>query len=70
MSACEALAGQCGQCLTFGGRGTIQPSSKALSMMVASIVLMVTGSWLMPSTHAPWTQENNQHHLLSQVQAS
>ena len=22
-------------------------------MMVASIVLMVTGSWLMPSTHAP-----------------
>jgi hypothetical protein len=51
------------QAPTFGGRGTIHPSSKALSMMVASMVLMVTGSWLMPSTHAPCrkVQRTNKH---------
>ena len=34
-----------------GGSGTMQPSSKARSMMVFSICLMVTGGSLMPSTH-------------------
>ena len=33
-----------------GGSGTTQPSSKALSMISTSTCLMVTGSWLMPST--------------------
>ena len=36
-----------------GGRGAIQPSSNARSMIAFSIPLMVTGSLLMPSTHAP-----------------
>mmetsp|Transcript_22992 Transcript_22992/g.38480 ORF Transcript_22992/g.38480 Transcript_22992/m.38480 type:complete len:207 (-) Transcript_22992:5475-6095(-) len=35
-----------------GGRGTIQPSSNALSMMVISMDLMVTAVSLMPSTQA------------------
>lgn len=35
-----------------GGSRTTQPSSKALSMISTSTCLMVTGSWLMPSTHA------------------
>jgi hypothetical protein len=39
--------------LNLGGRGTIQPSSHALSMMDTSMDLMDTGSWLMPSTQAP-----------------
>src|SRR6201992_608636 len=34
-----------------GGSGTTQPSSKALSMISTSICLIVTGSWLIPSTH-------------------
>ena len=38
---------------TDGGTGTTQPSSQARSMMDTSTCLMVTGSWLMPSTHAP-----------------
>jgi hypothetical protein len=55
--------------LTLGGRGSIQPSSKALSMMVASMDLMLTGSWLMPSTHAPCSsgrngQQNRSHNQL------
>src|SRR3984957_6962378 len=33
------------------GSGTTQPSSKALSMISTSICLIVTASWLMPSTH-------------------
>ncbi len=37
--------------MTCGGIGTTQPSSKALSMISTSTCLMVTGSWLMPSTH-------------------
>ena len=36
-----------------GGTGTTQPSSHARSMISTSTCLMVTGSWLMPSTHAP-----------------
>mmetsp|Transcript_5348 Transcript_5348/g.17312 ORF Transcript_5348/g.17312 Transcript_5348/m.17312 type:complete len:337 (-) Transcript_5348:5050-6060(-) len=36
-----------------GGRGTIQPSSKALSMMEHSMFLIVTGCSMMPSTQAP-----------------
>mmetsp|Transcript_7711 Transcript_7711/g.15991 ORF Transcript_7711/g.15991 Transcript_7711/m.15991 type:complete len:203 (-) Transcript_7711:841-1449(-) len=36
-----------------GGLGTIQPSSNALSMMLASIVLIDTGFSMMPSTHEP-----------------
>lgn len=35
-----------------GGSGFTQPSSKALSMISSSICLIVTGSWLIPSTHA------------------
>ena len=35
-----------------GGRGVTHPSFQARSMMAASIALMVTGSWLMPRTHA------------------
>ena len=38
---------------TDGGTGTTQPSSQARSMIDTSTCLMVTGSWLMPSTHAP-----------------
>ena len=38
---------------TDGGTGTTQPSSHARSMISTSTCLMVTGSWLMPSTHAP-----------------
>mmetsp|Transcript_18873 Transcript_18873/g.47876 ORF Transcript_18873/g.47876 Transcript_18873/m.47876 type:complete len:327 (-) Transcript_18873:5192-6172(-) len=38
---------------TLGGRGVIQPSSNALSMMDASTLLMDTGFSMMPSTHAP-----------------
>src|SRR5882757_6235546 len=34
-----------------GGSGTTQPSLKALSMISTSTCLMVTASWLMPSTH-------------------
>ena len=37
----------------LGGLGTIQPSSKALSMMAHSMFLIVTGFSMMPSTHAP-----------------
>jgi hypothetical protein len=37
----------------WGGQGTIQPSSKALSMMAHSMFLIVTGCSMMPSTHAP-----------------
>src|SRR2546430_7032543 len=36
-----------------GGSGTTQPSSQALSMMAHSMVLMVTGGALMPSTQEP-----------------
>mmetsp|Transcript_12349 Transcript_12349/g.38058 ORF Transcript_12349/g.38058 Transcript_12349/m.38058 type:complete len:225 (-) Transcript_12349:1459-2133(-) len=36
-----------------GGRGTIQPFSKPMSIMVHSIDLMLTGSSMMPSVHAP-----------------
>ena len=36
-----------------GGRGVIQPSSKARSMIAFSMPLMVTGSALMPRTHDP-----------------
>ncbi len=36
-----------------GGRGAIQPSSKARSMIAFSMPLMVTGSALMPRTHDP-----------------
>ena len=38
---------------TLGACGATQPASKACSMMVTSTALMVTGSSLMPSTHAP-----------------
>mmetsp|Transcript_5879 Transcript_5879/g.18048 ORF Transcript_5879/g.18048 Transcript_5879/m.18048 type:complete len:317 (+) Transcript_5879:443-1393(+) len=38
---------------TSGGRGTIQPSSKARSMMLASTLLIETGFSMMPSTHEP-----------------
>mmetsp|Transcript_10767 Transcript_10767/g.44541 ORF Transcript_10767/g.44541 Transcript_10767/m.44541 type:complete len:376 (-) Transcript_10767:1627-2754(-) len=38
---------------TSGGRGTIQPFSKPMSMMVHSMDLMDTGSSMMPSVHAP-----------------
>mmetsp|Transcript_7566 Transcript_7566/g.11986 ORF Transcript_7566/g.11986 Transcript_7566/m.11986 type:complete len:208 (-) Transcript_7566:1561-2184(-) len=38
---------------TAGGLGTIQPSSKALSMMAHSMFLMVTGCSMIPKTQAP-----------------
>ena len=38
---------------TDGGTGTTQPSSHARSTISTSTCLMVTGSWLMPSTQAP-----------------
>mmetsp|Transcript_53404 Transcript_53404/g.169818 ORF Transcript_53404/g.169818 Transcript_53404/m.169818 type:complete len:240 (+) Transcript_53404:1053-1772(+) len=38
---------------TAGGRGTIQPFSKPLSMIVHSIDLIVTAGSMMPSTHEP-----------------
>src|SRR4051794_36812493 len=38
--------------LCDGGTGTTQPSSHARSMIDTSTCLIVTGSWLMPSTHA------------------
>ena len=41
----------CRSCVD-GGTGTTQPSSHARSMISTSTCLMVTGSWLMPSTHA------------------
>ena len=37
---------------TDGGTGRTQPSSHARSMISTSTCLIVTGSWLMPSTHA------------------
>ena len=37
---------------TSGRMGWTQPSSHARSMMDTSTCLMVTGSWLMPSTQA------------------
>src|SRR5262245_24864515 len=40
--------------VTAAGRsGLTQPSAHARSMISTSICLIVTGSWLMPSTHAP-----------------
>ena len=39
--------------LILGGLGTIQPSSQALSMMEASMVLMDTGFSMMPRTQDP-----------------
>jgi hypothetical protein len=36
-----------------GGAALTQPSSQARSMIAHSIDLIVTGSALMPSTHAP-----------------
>ena len=36
-----------------GGSGTTQPSSKPLSMIAASMALIVTGGSVMPSTHDP-----------------
>lgn len=39
---------------TAGGRGTTHPSSHALSIMAASMVLMPTGAELMPRTHDSW----------------
>ena len=36
-----------------GGRGVIQPSSQARSAISCSIVLIVTGSPSMPTTHDP-----------------
>mmetsp|Transcript_8201 Transcript_8201/g.19982 ORF Transcript_8201/g.19982 Transcript_8201/m.19982 type:complete len:290 (-) Transcript_8201:1280-2149(-) len=38
---------------SVGRRGTIQPSSKALSMIAHSMFLIVTGCSMMPRTHAP-----------------
>ncbi len=35
-----------------GGWGRTNPDSQALSMIATSTFLMVTGSWLMPSTQA------------------
>jgi hypothetical protein len=37
---------------TLGSTGVTQPSSQARSMIVTSTCLIVTGSWLMPSTQA------------------
>ena len=37
---------------TLGGRGVIQPASKARSMIATSMFLMVTAGWLMASTQA------------------
>ena len=37
---------------TAGTTGSIQPSLHARSTISTSTCLMVTGSWLMPSTHA------------------
>jgi hypothetical protein len=39
--------------LSLGGLGTIHPSSHALSMMEASMVLMDTGFSMMPRTQEP-----------------
>jgi len=39
--------------LWTGGRGTIQPSSKALSMMAHSMLLMDTGFSIIPRTQEP-----------------
>src|SRR5262245_8907128 len=36
-----------------GGSGTTQPSSKALSMIAHSMLLIVTGASLIPSTQDP-----------------
>jgi hypothetical protein len=36
-----------------GGSGTTQPSAKPLSMIEASMALIVTGGSMMPSTHEP-----------------
>ena len=35
-----------------GGCGRTKPESQALSMIATSTFLIVTGSWLMPRTHA------------------
>jgi len=39
--------------LLTGGRGTIQPSSKALSIMAHSMLLMDTGFSIIPRTQEP-----------------
>ena len=36
----------------WGGSGLIHPSSQPLSLIAFSMYSMVTGSWLMDSTHA------------------
>ena len=41
------------RCARTGGRGTIQPSWNARSTIESSMLLIVTGSSLMPSTHDP-----------------
>ena len=41
------------RCAPRAARGTTQPSSKPLSMIAHSMVLIVTGGSLMPSTHEP-----------------
>lgn len=35
-----------------GGKGATSPASNARSIVVTSTCLIVTGGWLMPSTHA------------------
>lgn len=45
--------------LCMGGSGTTQPCSKAWSIMVFSMFLMVTAGLFIPSTQAPWTKEND-----------
>ena len=41
------------RCASSGGSATTQPSSKPLSMIAHSMLLIVTGGSLMPSTHEP-----------------